>query len=473
MKKAIVSVFAAVCVVGGGASAQGVSIPWSSSFEDLPAGSSITNDLLSAWGGDGQVSAVVTNLPYTFSAYVDGLGTVSYPLNTNHTQVVKFWDGGITNVIADNSKTLVYVDVMLQPVRMEQPAMSASIANSQMSLFIDTNGLVEVYHTVLTGSDAFGPRATQWTVLDSLPPIASNQWVRLTVTMDYNDSASAGVGLFQVYVNGLQATNVNAFQNLDPFIRNGTQFVCANSSDMKMHQVAFSGSGMFDDMVVTDAGVQLFGGVTTINASAGLHGTINPSGMLQFASAPATTNFTITADPFWHIATVTTGAVSTAGAQVAAAQSLPSYGIDMTVLQSSYITATFAPDMAANNTPKWWLNQYGLTNSSDNWDAQALADTDGDGAANFQEFVAGTVPTDSNSVLKLVNEQVAGNSSTIQWLNSTSAIGPYVVSASSNLTTWSTVNGTIVNVSGTNSLSATASAAMKFYRVGITNYPTN
>ena len=51
MKKAIVSVFAAVCVVGGGASAlaDDVSIPWSSSFEEpLTVGMSITNDPLSA-----------------------------------------------------------------------------------------------------------------------------------------------------------------------------------------------------------------------------------------------------------------------------------------------------------------------------------------------------------------------------------------------------------------------------------------
>jgi hypothetical protein len=55
---------------------------------------------------------------------------------------------------------------------------------------------------------------------------------------------------------------------------------------------------------------------------------------------------------------------------------------------SVFITAIFAPRLVTNNVPEWWLAAHGLPVS----DAGALADTDSDGLANWQEFAANTNP---------------------------------------------------------------------------------
>ncbi|HLP75944.1 MAG TPA: PQQ-binding-like beta-propeller repeat protein, partial [Candidatus Paceibacterota bacterium] len=51
-------------------------------------------------------------------------------------------------------------------------------------------------------------------------------------------------------------------------------------------------------------------------------------------------------------------------------------------------TAVFEPDFATNNTPLWWLAQYGIPAT----DAGALLDSDSDGLVNWREFQFGTNP---------------------------------------------------------------------------------
>ena len=75
--------------------------------------------------------------------------------------------------------------------------------------------------------------------------------------------------------------------------------------------------------------------------------------------------------------------------------------LSLTMDQNRSVTAVFEPDLAANGTPHWWLAQFGWT---DNFDAAALVDTDGDGQNALQEFLAGTDPTDPTSVLRATLE---------------------------------------------------------------------
>ncbi|MEI8310226.1 MAG: LamG-like jellyroll fold domain-containing protein, partial [Verrucomicrobiota bacterium] len=72
--------------------------------------------------------------------------------------------------------------------------------------------------------------------------------------------------------------------------------------------------------------------------------------------------------------------------------------LTLTMDQNRSVTAVFEPDLAANGTPVWWLAQYGWTS---NFDAAALADSDGDGQTTWQEYLAGTDPTDPASVLRV------------------------------------------------------------------------
>lgn len=57
------------------------------------------------------------------------------------------------------------------------------------------------------------------------------------------------------------------------------------------------------------------------------------------------------------------------------------------------LTAVFRPFTVTNDTAIWWLLQYGLATN----DAGALADSDGDGCLNWQEYIAGTNPTNAAS----------------------------------------------------------------------------
>jgi autotransporter-associated beta strand protein len=62
------------------------------------------------------------------------------------------------------------------------------------------------------------------------------------------------------------------------------------------------------------------------------------------------------------------------------------------------IQATFAAQLATNNTPYWWLAQYGLPMT----DAGALGDTDGDGLAAWQEYQSGSNPTSAPRLVSTV-----------------------------------------------------------------------
>jgi len=74
------------------------------------------------------------------------------------------------------------------------------------------------------------------------------------------------------------------------------------------------------------------------------------------------------------------------------------------------IMGTFSANMATNNTPHWWLAQYGLPTN----DTGALYD-DGDGMPAWQEYLADTDPTNSQSVLSLTGIVPDGNAFRIQW----------------------------------------------------------
>jgi hypothetical protein len=96
------------------------------------------------------------------------------------------------------------------------------------------------------------------------------------------------------------------------------------------------------------------------------------------------------------------------------------------------------------------------------------ADPDGDGMNNFAESVAGTIPTNAASLLKMLNVVVAGNGTTSVWQ---SVVGKrYQVSANTNLaiSAWQNV-GSVVTAAGTNSqiLDTTATNTSRFYRVQV------
>ena len=73
--------------------------------------------------------------------------------------------------------------------------------------------------------------------------------------------------------------------------------------------------------------------------------------------------------------------------------------------------AQFSLAYTASGVPQWWLGQYGLTND---YEAASLDDPDGDGAQTWQEYVAGTLPLNADSVLKLKLDMLPGTNS-LSW----------------------------------------------------------
>jgi len=86
--------------------------------------------------------------------------------------------------------------------------------------------------------------------------------------------------------------------------------------------------------------------------------------------------------------------------------------ITLVMSRAFSVTANFAPNITTNTaTPEQWLAQDGLTNFS----ADALADADGDGLLTWQEYLAGTNPTNPASVFKITGGGANSQGSVIRW----------------------------------------------------------
>lgn len=130
-------------------------------------------------------------------------------------------------------------------------------------------------------------------------------------------------------------------------------------------------------------------------------GTMTPQGNTPVAPG-ASLDVELTADPSHYI-----GLCKTNDAHVAGVVGLFDYTVTWENVASDMMTeATFmntATDTATNSTSIPWLRRF-YTNELD-WTAlatRAEQDTDGDGMLGWQEYVADTDPTDSNSVFRVV-----------------------------------------------------------------------
>jgi hypothetical protein len=469
--------------------AKAETVPWFNSFETNPEGIPITNDSqFGSWTGTEDMEATVTNIgDYKLQGLIQS-PVMNYPLDTaDHTKVVVFKGGGLTNEVVGVDGENAWVDMMIQPVQMDQPPLSAAISNSQMSMFVNTSGYVCIYHAILTNdttSSFTTPDGYGWTELNDFGPIGTDKWIRVTVRTDYNRYLS-GWAFFQLTVNNHVFSNAAAFVDagdwqggIDTYTNanlNGSWFMCAKDGGFRINGVAFSGTGMLDDLVVTNGAVDIHEASTalTITTMANAGGSISPAGVIDLGTAPGETNFTITANPYFHIADIRTNNVTIAGLTgLETVTNLLISGVTAPMTLAVY----FAADLASpNSTPQWWLAQY--TNSS--YPELVLtgddSDADGDGAREWQEYVAGTIPIDSNSVLKIVGAQVANGTGTVVWTSTTSMPDTnavkYVVQMATNLLdgTWLTLPGSKARVDGTLSNSAPAVVAPAFFRVSFTN----
>jgi len=113
-----------------------------------------------------------------------------------------------------------------------------------------------------------------------------------------------------------------------------------------------------------------------------------------------------------------------------------------------------------------WLQGYGLSTDG----SADYLDSDGDGMNNWQEWIAGTIPTNAASVLRIEKTMASspGASITVVWQSTTNR--NYFVQRSMNLSpaAFVTIQTNISGVSGTMTFTDTnPSAGRAYYRIGV------
>jgi hypothetical protein len=111
-----------------------------------------------------------------------------------------------------------------------------------------------------------------------------------------------------------------------------------------------------------------------------------------------------------------------------------------------------------------WLLQYGLRADS----SVDYSDFDGDGMSNWQEWLTGSNPTDSSSVLSLLSPAIANPKGlNVSWRSVTNHT--YFLQRAANLTDFTTIQSNIIGLVGTTSYIDTnaVGAGPFYYRVGV------
>jgi hypothetical protein len=143
--------------------------------------------------------------------------------------------------------------------------------------------------------------------------------------------------------------------------------------------------------------------------------------------------------------------------------------LNLTMNQPRTLTAVFAANLTSQGTPEWWLASYGWTNQ---FEAASLADSDHDGMAAWQEYVAGTSPVDPASVLRLTLTREAGPGSgrVLRW-PSVANRWYSVYRANSPNGAFAPLTNGMVATPPLNTFTDPAAGDARFYRVGVTNSP--
>jgi PKD repeat protein len=164
----------------------------------------------------------------------------------------------------------------------------------------------------------------------------------------------------------------------------------------------------FNSIQIGGVAVSSGGTSYTLTGSAGANGTVSPASTNVSSGGSAT--FVITASNYYRIASLTTN-----GTPVGMSFDNDSTSTNFTwnnVQATGALVATFTNQVSADpaGTPYSWLAQYGLTNFA----TDAFADQDMDGLSAWQEYIAGTGPTNSQSNLSLSLQQTASQKM-LQW----------------------------------------------------------
>ena len=127
---------------------------------------------------------------------------------------------------------------------------------------------------------------------------------------------------------------------------------------------------------------------------------------------------------------------------------------------------TVTVDSDGDGIPDWWMMQYfGHPTGQAGDNSLASDDADGDGASNLQEYLAGTDPTNPNSVFRLSAAATANSTVTLTW---PAVLGKnYQIQYKTNLNdpVWLTAPGNVSVTGSQGSYLTPAAPPSSFYRV--------
>jgi hypothetical protein len=458
----IVSLLLSVSALVGQVSAQSP-IPYTNTFESLYGASIITNPAAGSWDGTVEYAYVTNGTPTNVNVLLSG---------ETHTNVMVFDSTILSNSFVGSSYPYVYVDTLIRPeFSVDGLSTNGEIASSQMGIAFDTNGYICVYHGVAAG---FGLLTnTQWSVFTNAS-VTSGQWARVSVTLSYNwgDWARA---VFKIKLNGIELSNEYGCATEDLSAGGpGPWFRAAIDDVLVLRNVALAGRGAIDDLLVSDTAPPSYPRIFVQTTGSG---SVTPSGIVYLQAVDAATNFTIQASPYWAIAAASTGDYPiTLSGTLSNALQQNSYAFTWSnIVADGSLVINFAALVASNGIPYEWLaaNGLGTNDYPQSWNTLASGDWDNDGRTTFEEWISGTEPNNSNSLLKIISQTISGSNVSVQWLSSTSTLNgvDYTFDLSTNLLgTWLGFTNIPATVQGTNILSTPApSLSPAFLRVTVTN----
>jgi hypothetical protein len=126
----------------------------------------------------------------------------------------------------------------------------------------------------------------------------------------------------------------------------------------------------------------------------------------------------------------------------------------------------FIPHTTALGTPHWWLAAHGYTNQA--FELEELTDEDGDGLQAWQEWIAGTVPTNPGSVFGITgfSSPAGADGIVVHWQSMTDCV--YSVSLNTCPTgDFTEIRGNIRFPQNCYTDTVHESAQKMYYRIGV------
>jgi hypothetical protein len=274
---------------------------------------------------------------------------------------------------------------------------------------------------------------------------------KLTVISPYGTTTPSGISY-------AEEGNISVAVNNDTVTEGTTQYVCTS----------WIGTGSITNGTGTDTGTFNLTNDSTVSW-------LWQTNYLLTATASAQGG-TVNPPDSWH----TIGSTATVTASPAPYYTFAGWTGDtqgntnnptmtLTMNSPATITANFYAELATNDTPIGWLEYYNLTNNTP--DQEAMSDIDHDGMTTWEEYFAGTDPTDTNSVFMIIDHGIIGGSNYVTWLGGTNGSAlPFAIYTCENLmsTNWELAGGNIQrSASGTNIWWQSNTNNANYYRIKI------